>query len=216
MKKFILLILLLIVILPLTCWCLQPTLSDIDFLTLDLTVFAISLALMTFSAPIMMKFRDMLLDMDAAVLKKDMGIIEFCESTIENYKKIDALDPRDEYKQLIKTAEERLFEYSEKIKSPFPLSDRIQKYYKGSKNIILWCLIAIVAHVVVNEVLFTSVPFVQFVKDNLSCTTLGWEVTSIKTIISSYIKLASLTLQLYFLFRTSEEAITAVVNFKAM
>ena len=216
MKRLLLLIVIIFVILPFTCWLLRPTLTDIDFLTLDLTVFAISLALMTFSAPIMMRFRDMLLDMDAAVLKKDMGIIDFCKSTIENYEKIDALDPRDEYKQLIKTAKERLLEYTEKIKQPFPLSDRIQNYYKGSKNIIVWCMVAIVAHVVVNEVLFTSGPFVHFLKEYLSCITSGWDLASIKVVISSYIKLASLTLQFYFLFRTSDEAITAVVNFKAM
>ncbi len=58
MKRLLLLIVIIFVILPFTCWLLRPTLMDIDFLTLDLTVFAISLALMTFSAPIMMRFRE--------------------------------------------------------------------------------------------------------------------------------------------------------------
>ena len=216
MKRLFLLILLVFIIIPLTCIWLRPTLSDIDFLTLDLTIFAISLALMTFVAPIMMKFRDMLLDVDAAVLKKDMGVIEFCKSTIENYKKLDAAYPRDENKELIQKAEARLSEYTEKVKQPFPLSDTIQNYYKATKNIIVWCLIAIIIHIVVNEVLFTSEMFSHLVKEDMACMTASWDLPSIKVIISSYIKLASLTLQLFFLYRTSEEFITTVVNFKAM
>ena len=61
-------------------------LTDIDFLTLDLTVFAILFALMTFAAPAMMRFRDQLIEMDAAEMKNDMSVIDFCKSTIENFK----------------------------------------------------------------------------------------------------------------------------------
>ncbi len=216
MKRILLLILLVIVIIPFTCWMLRPTLTDIDFLTLDLTVFSISLALMTFAAPTMMKFRDHLLEVDAVVLKKDLGIIDFCKSIIEYFKKLDADNPREEYKRVIKTAEERLSEYTAKVKHPFPLSDTIQSYYEGSKNIIICCVVAIVVHVLVNEVLFTSVPFAHFVKDHLSCMIAGWDFAGIKIVVSSYIKLTSLTLQLYFLYRTSEEAIATVLNFKMM
>ena len=215
MKRIVLLFLLIVVILPLVCIFLQPRLTDIDFLTLDLTVFSISLALMTFTAPSLMKYRDSLLKVDEAVLKKDQSIIDYCKMTIESYKKLDSLDPQDSYKDIIRKAEQRKSELSEKIKDPFQYSGTIIKYYKGTKDVLVWCMVAVVAHLLFNEILFTSDAFGCFVKNDLSCIIENWDLSTIKLIVSSYIKLASLTLQLYFLFRSSEDAISTIQMFKA-
>ena len=192
MNRFSLLILLLFVILPLGCVFLQPRLTNIDFLTLDLTVFSISLALMTFMVPSLMKFRDSLLEVDETALKKDMSIIEFCKTTIGNFKKLDASDPQDDYKKVVKEAEERLAEYSEKIS-----------------------LLAIVSHIIFNEILPTSDVFNNFVRDKISSMTCNWNLSELKLIVSSYIKLSSLTLQLYFLFMTSEDTMSIIKRFKS-
>ena len=215
MKRFLILLLTIFAILPLVCFFLKPRLTDIDFLTLDLTVFSISLALMTFTAPSLMKFRDSLFKVDEAVLKKDLSIIDFCKTTIENFKKMDATTPQDSYKDIIRKAEERMAEYNDKIKDPFQFSDTITKYFKGTKDIVVWCLVAIVIHIVFDEVLLTSDAFSGFVKDNLSCMTIGWNLPVLKLIVSSYIKLVSLALQLYFLFMTSEDAISIILSFKS-
>lgn len=215
MKRIFLLFLLLVLILPLVCIFLQPRLTDIDFLTLDLTVFSISLALMIFTAPYMMKFKDPLLNVDLALLQKAQSQIDYCKMTIENFKRLDEQDPQDSYKEIIKKAEESQALLNEKINEPFTYSNSITNIYKGIKNIIVWCFIAVVAHIVFNELLFTSDAFCNFVRNDLSCITESWNLPMIQLIVSSYIKLASLTLQLYFLFRTSEDAISTIQMFKA-
>lgn len=215
MKRIFLLFLLLVVILPVVCIFLQPRLTDIDFLTLDLTVFSISLALMIFTAPYMMKFKDSLLNVDLALLQKAQSQIDYCKMTIENFKRLDEQDPQDSYKEIINKAEESQALLNEKIKEPFTYSNSITNIYKGIKDIIVWCFIAVVAHIVFNELLFTSDAFGNFVRNDLSYITESWNLPMIQLIVSSYIKLASLTLQLYFLFRTSEDAITTIQMFKA-
>lgn len=215
MNRFSLLILLLFVILPLGCFFLQPRLTNIDFLTLDLTVFSISLALMTFMVPSLMKFRDSLLEVDETALKKDLSIIEFCKTTIGNFKKLDASDPQDDYKKVVKEAEELLAEYNEKIKEPFKFSGIITNYFKGTKNVLVWCLLAIVSHIIFNEILPTSDVFINFVRDKISCMACNWNFSELKLIVSSYIKLSSLTLQLYFLFMTSEDTMSIIQRFKS-
>ncbi len=215
MKRIGLFLLLILVIIPLVCIILRPRLTDVDFLTLDLTLFSISLGLMTFTAPMLMKFRDKLLDVDAALLKRDQGQIDLYTSLIDTVKTLDEQNPQDSNKETIKKLETLIKIRDEKRRdNPFPFSDSISLYFHGTQDVISWCLIAIVLHIFVNEILYTSDAFRNFVRDDLSCVTASWNLSVIKSIVSSYIKLGSLTLQLYFLFRVSEDAMSTIQSLK--
>lgn len=198
MKRIGLLLLVLIILLVVCIW-LQPTLSGVDFLTLDVTVFSIAVALMTFTAPTLMKFRDKLLDLDLTILKANKEKLELLRTLSETNEQVN----------------KGINTYSEKIKRPFQISDSITKYFEGTKNVMVWCLVAVFIHIVFNEILLTSNTFIQFVKEDMYCITGGWNLPVIKSIVTSYIKLGSLALQLFFLFRTSEDAISIIQIFKA-
>ena len=216
MKRIVLLLLIILVLLPIVCLFLNPKLTVVDFLTLDLTIFSISVLLVTFTAPYLMRFRDMLLDTDVALLKKDKAYLDFLQSHIDILKTLDAMSPQDQHKENIHLLEDGKNKYRESIKNPFPLSDTIQNYYKGTKNIMMWCLVAISLHILFNEILFTSDSFSSFVRNDLSCLSSYMNMSYLKLFLSSYIKLSSLTLQLFFLFRTSEDTISAITSFRSL
>lgn len=215
MRRKVLLLLALLVLLLAICVLLQPKLTDVDFLSLDLTIFSISLALMIFIAPILMNLRNKLLDFDMAMIKNDQSHMDFFKSQVESYKKLEALNPHSSYEELIQTAEEGVQTYSEKIKNPTLLSDMITKYFKRIKSILIWCVVAVLIHVLINEILFTSDTFIRFVKVGMYRITSGWNLSVIKLVVSSYVKLASLSLQFYFLLIICEDTIATILKIKS-
>lgn len=64
MKRIITIITVLFIILPVTCWFFRPSLSGLDFISVDCTIFGISLALITFLLPLMSSFRNKLMKFD--------------------------------------------------------------------------------------------------------------------------------------------------------
>lgn len=71
MNRFITIVIVIFVILPIICCFFQPSLSGLDYISVDCTIFGISLALITFLLPLMSSFRNKLMEFDELRIQND-------------------------------------------------------------------------------------------------------------------------------------------------
>lgn len=71
MKRILFTVILFFVILPAICWFFQPSLSGLDYISVDCTIFGISLALITFLFPLLSSFRNKLMEFDEKRILND-------------------------------------------------------------------------------------------------------------------------------------------------
>lgn len=204
---------LLVVILPLGCYLFRPSLSDIDFLSLDVTIFSITLALITFFAPTILRFKTKAWDVDQLLIKSKLQKAELLDNQADLIEKISESGCKESKDTIVKARAE-----SEKLKkqaaNPQLISNDVNNIFSGYHDYMKWCLGAIIIEVIVIECLFTSNVFITFMKDDLACVSSWLNLSDWKTIISSYIKLASLSLQLFFLACISNDMIHVMKTFK--
>lgn len=211
--RIITIFIILVVILPLSCFFLMPSLSGIDFMSLDVTIFSITLALITFFAPTLLKLKMKVLEVDKLLIKNKELKASLIDNQAELLKKVSNEGDKDVEETIAEThrSSEKLREQAVMHKY---ISDDINNTFSGYHDYMKLCLFAIVMEIVVNEFLFTSSVFSEFVKDDLSCVSCHLQLGEWKIIISSYIKLASLSLQLIFLSFVSNDMIYLMKNLK--
>lgn len=216
MKRITILILLIVVVIPAACILLNPKLTEVDFLSVSLAVFSLTVAIVTFFAPSLLKLRDKAAEIDLLVLKNKQIKKEMLEMNSDYLEKSSKIQNTNDYSETITKAKKAIQTLTDQINSPSLISSDIDHIIDGYHDYIKWCIMAIVFELVVVEILFTSEGFIYFVGDSLSFITSGWPLSSIRDIITCYLKIVSLTLPLFFLVCASNDMISIMKRFRAM
>lgn len=207
MNNFLIRSLLLLLVLGFISFFLRPDLSKIDFLTLSITIFSISMAMVAFMSPLLHKFRGILFDLDRALIDNHKVRINGCIALINSY--IDILnnpifkenDADSNKKKLLSEKTKLEKELSKLEKHPefhYELSSIVTNIFYSTKKRIKWCLLMIFLMFLFNSVLFNSQVFLNFICDN--CNFIS-NLHRWKDDISTFINISTLTCQLYLLYR---------------
>lgn len=203
MKRLLSLVIILVVVLPTVCIYFEPQIKEVDFLTLDLTIFAISVALITFASPLLMNLRGKLMLLDECLIKRDKGILDFASERLNLARLLNS-----EEEEKIAEAESIIRKKYEQFGKRKLLSDIVTAYFDGLKKIVVICLASIFALVFVNLVLANSTQFLDVAKSYWACFETDINSGTVKYIATTYIELSSLSLQLYLLYVTSIDSIS--------
>lgn len=214
MKRITNLVLLVFVIIPAACILLRPKLTGVDFLSVSLAVFSLTVAIVTFFAPSLLKLRDKAAEVDLLVLKNKQIKKEILEMNAKYLEESSKIQNTNDLYETITKAKKAIQTLSDQIDNPSLISSDIDHIIDGYHDYIKWCIMAIVFELVIVEVLFTSEGFTYFVGGSLSFITSGWPLSSIREIISCYLKLLSLTLPLFFLVCASNDMISIMKRFR--
>lgn len=214
MKRITNLVLLVFVIIPAACILLRPKLTGVDFLSVSLAVFSLTVAIVTFFAPSLLKLRDKAAEVDLLVLKNKQIKKEMLEMNAKYLEESSKIQNTNDLRETITKAKKAIQTLSDQIDNPSLISSDIDHIIDGYHDYIKWCIMAIVFELVIVEVLFTSEGFTYFVGGSLSFITSGWPLSSIREIISCYLKILSLTLPLFFLVYASNDMISIMKRFR--
>lgn len=205
MRRLTTIILLVFVIIPITCIFFKPDLRGIDSLSISLAIFSLTIAIVTFFAPTILRLRDKALEIDKLVQQNKQIKREMLKTNVNYLKGVNKIQNDTEIEETISKGKQTIDVLTNQIENPTLISSDIGKIIDGYYNYMKWCLVAIVLEFIVVEILFSSECFRLFVGDSLACITSGWPLSSIKDIIASDLKISSLTLTLFFLVCASND-----------
>lgn len=216
MKRITILRLLIFVVIPAACFLLNPKLTGVDFLSVSLAVFSVTVAIVIFFAPSLLRLRDKALEVDSLVLKNKQITKELLQMNSNYLEESNKIHNNNDYNETIARARKAIQTLTDQIDNPNSISSDIDHIIDGYHNYIKWCIIAIVLELVVVEVLFTSESFIYLVCSSLSCITTGLPLSSIRNFIACYLKISSLTLPLFFLVCASNDMISIMKRSRVM
>lgn len=199
MKRLITIFTVLFIILPVTCWFFRPSLSGLDFISVDCTIFGISLALITFLLPLMSSFRNKLMDFDKERILNDCNQLKDLLETLERYKACEDVLNNEILQGLIKKTTDLFNETARRVNKPEVIPDTITRMFSGFKSLACWCIVSIVILVVAQEVVYTSDVISGWCKSVLMNVFNEVTINDISHSLLAYLKLSSLSLQLIFL-----------------
>lgn len=200
MKRLFSIKTILFIILPIVCWFLQPSLSDLDYVSLDCTIFGVSLALITFLLPSMSSFRNKLMEFDEQRIKNNSNQINTLSEILQSHQDNKEIANLEFIRVIDEKISKMIGELSERVKNPEFISDTITNMFSGFESLACKCVFSIVILVISQEVIFTSDTVCVW------CKSIMLNVFSEETIMKiyyfaiAYIKLSSLSLQLIFLY----------------
>lgn len=212
--RFFYLLLFVLLILPIACLVLRPNLENMDVLSLDLTMFSLAVAIMTFLTPTLLKIREKLLEIDLLSLKNKKSYQQILDTNVEYLEKVDEESGCYEHRDTIDKGKEAIKILNKEIENPALISSDITKIFDAYHDYMKWCIFAIVLEITIVEVFFSSYYFRFFAKESLSVITAYLPLNTIKVFMISYLKLVSLTLTLFFLIYVSNDMLYVVKKFK--
>ena len=204
MNRFITIVIVIFVILPTICCFFQPSLSGLDYISVDCTIFGISLALITFLLPLMSSFRNKLMEFDELRIQNDCNQLKELLQCLERYKACEETLNNETLQDLIKKTTLLINETAKRVKKPEFISDTINYMFSGFKSLACCCIISIVVLVIAQEVICSSDMICQWAYSLLLKVFREDTIKNISNFVIVYLKLSSLSLQLIFLYSSCQ------------
>ena len=204
MNRILSTVILLFVILPAICWCFQPSLSGLDYISVDCTIFGISLALITFLLPLLSSFRNKLMEFDEKRILNDCNQLKGLLQCLERYKACEETLNNETLQDLIKKTTHLINETAKRVKKPEFMSDTINYMFSGFESLACCCIISIVVLVIAQEVIYSSEIICQWTYSLLLNVFREETIKYISNFVLVYLKLSSLSLQLIFLYSSCQ------------
>ena len=179
-------------------------LSGLDYISVDCTIFGISLALITFLLPLMSSYRNKLLEFDEMRIQNDCNQLKGLQQCLERYKACEETLNNDTLQDLIKKTTHLINETAKRVKKSEFISDTINYMFSGFESLACCCIVSILVLVIAQEVIYSSEIICQRTYSFLLNVFRDETIKYISNFVLVYLKLSSLSLQLIFLYSSCQ------------